>query len=119
VAQHLVLQAQSLVENRLIFLPFAMPRKLYINNLLNNLSCCSSVAPVELYFDIEAQSDLNLDYLLGVLVVDRQAKTEKFYDFVAERPEDEEFGSNFLIWFGNIPPIFHFCSYEVDAVKRL
>jgi len=52
-----------------------MPRKLYIKTiLLNNLSTASSVAPVELYFDIEAQSDLNLDYLLGVLVVDRQAK---------------------------------------------
>ena len=109
VAQHLVLQAQSLVENRPIFLPFEE------DHWRGNSS-------VELYFDIEAQSDLNLDYLLGVLVVDRQAKTEKFHGLVAERPEDEELiWQQFLdlVWQYPQAPIFHFCSYEVDTVKRL
>jgi len=69
-----------------------MPRKLYINNLLNN-AAASSVAPVELYFDIEAQSDLNLDYLLGVLVVDRQAKRKVLCILWQRTTEDEE-----LIW---------------------
>jgi uncharacterized protein len=82
----------------------------------------SSCATVELYFDIEAQPELNLDYMLGVLVVDRQAKTEKFHAFVAERPEDEELiWQQFLdlVWQYPLAPIFHFCSYEVDTVKRL
>lgn len=124
VAQHLVLQAQSLVENRPIFLPFNNAQEtVYKNNLTKqSFPAPSSVAPVELYFDIEAQSDLNLDYLLGVLVVDRQAKIEKFHDLVAERPEDEELiWQQFLdlVWQYPQAPIFHFCSYEVDAVKRL
>lgn len=112
VAQHLVLQAQSLVQNRPLLLSASHDTQ----------SIDSLVAPVELYFDIEAQPDLNLDYMLGVLVVDRHTKTEKFYPLLAEKPEDEELiWQQFLdlVWQYPLAPIFHFCSYEVDTVKRL
>ena len=79
-------------------------------------------APIEIYFDIEAQPDLNLNYLLGVLVVNKQTQTEEFYSFLAERPKDEK-----LIWrqFTDLmcqypeAPIYHFCVYEFDTVKSL
>ena len=111
IAIQLVRQAQSVLQNQVILSetpPFpadALP-----------------TAPIELYFDIEAEPDIHLDYLLGVLVVDRTAKTEKFYPFLAERPEDEKLiWKQFLELVLQYPeaPIFHFCEYEVDTVKRL
>lgn len=114
VAQHLVLQGQSVVQNRPILLPFAGKQR--------GQGSTWDTREVELYFDIEAQPELNLDYMLGVLVVDRQAKTETFYSLLAERPEEEELiWQQFLdlVWQYPLAPIFHFCSYEVDTVKRL
>lgn len=113
-AQQLVLQAQSVVQNRPILLPSA--------NAQGEKNDLISTAPVELYFDIEAEPELNLDYLLGVLVVDHQAKTETFHSLLAERPEEEKLiWQQFLdlVWQYPLAPIFHFCSYEVDTVKRL
>ena len=77
---------------------------------------------IELYFDIEAEPELSLDYLLGVLLVDRHHDRETFYPFLAEKPEDEG-----LIWqqflelvnHHSNAPIFHFSEYEIDAIKRL
>ena len=77
---------------------------------------------IELYFDIEAEPELDLDYLLGVLLVDREKNTEVFHPLLAEDPNDEG-----LIWqqFLNLvtlysdAPIFHFSEYEVDTIKRL
>jgi uncharacterized protein len=110
VAYKLVLQAQSILENR----PIALSYGLNQDSIFNS--------PVELYFDIEAQPDLHLDYLLGVLVVDKQNNTEKFYSFTAEKPEDEEYiWQQFLGLVSQYPeaPIYHFCIYEFDTVKRL
>ncbi|MER3494008.1 MAG: hypothetical protein C4323_17920 [Mastigocladus sp. ERB_26_2] len=95
-----------------------------INHLIVNNSHpdISFTAPIEFYFDIEAQPDLNLDYLLGVLVVDRQTNTEQFYSLLAEKPEDEELiWQQFLnlVWQYPDAPIYHFCVYESDTVKRL
>jgi uncharacterized protein len=81
-----------------------------------------SPAPIELYFDIEAQPSLNLDYLHGVLVVDRDHQTQTFHSLLAHRPEQEE-----QIWLQLLElvlsypqaPIYHFCPYEVQAVERL
>lgn len=112
VAPQLVLQARSFVENRAIAAPGAS--ELRPSDL--------PVSPVELYFDIEAEPELNLDYLHGVLVVDRRTNQEKFYPFLAERPEDEKLAwEQFLqlVWKYPIAPIFHFCEYEVQTVKRL
>ena len=109
IAPKLVIQAQSTLLNRPLLLNTAL-KEAYLDS------------PIELYFDIEAQPDLNLDYLLGVLVVDRLTKTEKFYSFLAERPEDEALiWQQFLDLVEQYPtaPIYHFCGYEVDTVKRL
>ncbi|MGK7956559.1 MAG: TM0106 family RecB-like putative nuclease [Crocosphaera sp.] len=112
VAQKLQQQAHSLVHN------YALPRP----QCQSNLSATLSNQTVELYFDIEAEPERNLDYLLGVLVVDRLAQTQTFYPFLAETPEEEE-----IIWQQflelvnryNHAPIFHFSDYEKDTIKRL
>ncbi|MEM7554009.1 MAG: TM0106 family RecB-like putative nuclease [Cyanobacteria bacterium P01_A01_bin.84] len=91
------------------------PNQLFIEDII-------STAPVELYFDIEAQPDLNLNYLLGVLVVDNINKSEKFYSLLAETPQDEDLvWQQFLdlVWQYPDAPIYHFCVYEFDTVKRL
>ncbi|BAY94272.1 MULTISPECIES: TM0106 family RecB-like putative nuclease [unclassified Tolypothrix] len=111
VAHKLVIQAQSVVQNRPFILPYTLP----IENI-------TFTAPIEIYFDIEAQPDLNLDYLLGVLVVNRQTNTEQFYSLLATKPEDEGLvWQQFLDLVGQYPeaPIYHFCAYEFDTVKRL
>ena len=80
------------------------------------------IAPIELYFDIEAEPELNLDYLHGVLVVDRYNNTEKYYEFLAESAAEEGVAwEQFLelMWTYPIAPIFHFCDYEVKTFKRL
>jgi uncharacterized protein len=77
---------------------------------------------IELYFDIEAEPERELDYLLGVLLVNRQTKTERFYSFLAEFPEQEgEIWQEFLDLVNLYPqaPIFHYSDYEVETVKRL
>ncbi len=81
-----------------------------------------ATASVELFFDIEAQPDLDIDYLLGVLVIDRIQDTQIFYPFLAENPQDEgKIWQEFLdlVWRYPDAPIFHFSEYEVDTVKRL
>ncbi|MEH1790808.1 TM0106 family RecB-like putative nuclease [Nostoc sp.] len=111
VAPKLVVQAQSALEKRPLILPYPLPTE-----------DITFTAPIELYFDIEAQPDLDLDYLLGVLVVNRQANTEQFYSFLADKPEDEEVvWQQFLdlVWQYPEAPIYHFCVYEFDTVKRL
>ncbi|WP_017655142.1 TM0106 family RecB-like putative nuclease [Fortiea contorta] len=111
VAPKLIIQAQSSLQKR----PFVLPYPLHTESVTFS-------APIEIYFDIEAQPDLNLDYLLGVLVVDTQTKTEKFYSFLAEQPEQEALiWQQFLDLVGKYPqaPIYHFCVYEFDTVKRL
>jgi predicted RecB family nuclease len=80
------------------------------------------IAPIELYFDIEAEPELNLDYLHGVLVIDRYNNTEKFHVFLAENVAEEELAwQQFLelVWTYPIAPIFHFCDYEIKTFKRL
>ncbi len=115
VAEKLILQAQSTVENRPIMLEAA-------DNIHKQLTIPIPTSAIELYFDIEAEPDLKLDYMLGVLVVDRSTKTETFYSLMAEQPQDEELiWQQFLdlVWQYPSAPIFHFCAYEVDTVKRL
>ncbi len=111
VAPKLIVQAQSVLENRPLILPNPPPTAEII-----------FTAPTEIYFDIEAQPDLNLNYLLGVLVVDRQNNTEQFYSFLAENAADEKLiWQQFLdlVWQYPEAPIYHFCVYEFDTVKRL
>ncbi len=87
-----------------------------------NLKHLPPSSPIELYFDIEAEPDRQVDYLLGVLLVDRRENIHKFYPFLAEEPTEEA-----KIWqqfceFVNLYPeakIFHFSEYEVETIKRL
>jgi predicted RecB family nuclease len=112
VATQLTQQAQAIVEQRAI-------RK--FNGFLD-IRKTIPTSTIELYFDIEAEPERNLDYLLGILLVDRQTNSEHFYPFLAEKPEDEE-----LIWHQFVAvvsayedaPIFHFSEYEVETIKRL
>jgi uncharacterized protein len=111
VASKLVVQAQSALIQKPLILPNSHEKK---NPTLT--------APIELYFDIEAQPELNLHYLLGVLVVDTAANTEQFYAFLAETPsQEQQVWQNFLNLVGQYPqaPIYHFCVFEVDTVKHL
>lgn len=120
VAIDLVQQAQSIVQNRAILRPIYWEDNLTSQALipLHPLPTAS----VELYFDIEAQSDLKVDYLLGVLVIDKHSHSQIFHPLLAEQPDDEP-----LIWQQFLDlvflyphaPIFHFSDYEVETVKRL
>lgn len=120
IASSLIQQAQSTVQNRAIlrqqyFSHTDTPNFIKETNIL-------STASVELYFDIEAEPELHLDYLLGVLVIDYRSNTETFYAFLAENPRDEaSIWQQFLDLVAIYPdaPIFHFSDYEVETVKRL
>lgn len=93
-----------------------------VKNLKYSVNSLVGRSPVELYFDIEAQPELNLDYLHGVLVVDRRSNTQKLYSFLADNQADEEkIWEQFLdlVWTYPIAPIFHFCDYEPKTIQRL
>lgn len=118
VADKLVRQAQSSLQNRAIPAPnraFGLPALLLTPEEL-------PTAPIELYFDIEAAPDHNLVYLHGVLIVDRTTGSETFHALLADRPQDERLiWEQFLdlVWQYPDAPIFHFCPYEVQTVQRL
>ncbi|MDJ1181779.1 TM0106 family RecB-like putative nuclease [Roseofilum casamattae] len=109
VARQMVRQAQSTREQRAI----AIDR-----DRLPPLP----TTPVELYFDIETEPDLNLEYLFGVFVLDRTARRSQFYPFLATSFQDQE-----RMWYEFLDlvnhydpmPIFHFCEYEVKAMGLL
>lgn len=118
VTQSVVLQAQACLQNRAIALPTA--EKLTPEQL--------PVAPLELYFDIEAQPEMNLSFLYGILLVDRTQTTsdnqplQTFHYFFAEKPEDQQtIWEQFLefVWQYPTAPIFHFCPYEAQEIKTL
>jgi predicted RecB family nuclease len=77
---------------------------------------------IELYFDIESEPSIELIYLHGVLVIDRIQGTEVFHALLAESLEEEQrVWQEFLdlVWMYPTAPIFHFCPYEVQTVKKL
>lgn len=112
IASQLKQQALSILENR----------PLLRLNYTNSDRGILPTASVELYFDIEAEPERNLDYLLGVLLVNRQTNKQQFYSFLAETPEQER-----IIWqqfltlvqLHSHAPIFHFSAYEVETILRL
>lgn len=109
ITSQLQLQAQAIIENRAIAKQ-PLPKS------------ALPTAPIELYFDIEAEPERNLDYLLGVLVINHQTGKESFHGFFAETPEDEgKIWQAFLSLVKSYPtaPIFHFSEYEVETIKRL
>lgn len=82
---------------------------------------------IELYFDIEAYPkkglhDRNLDYLLGVLLVNYDTQEKKYYRFLAENiTQEKQIWLSFLEFINQYPeaPIFHYSEYERETVKRL
>ncbi len=100
---------------------------LYQQPLLKSASPQSVLATIptarrEIYFDIEAEPERNLDYLLGVLIVDYQQQTETFYPLIAENPEQEaEVWEQFLelVFLDPHAPIFHYSKYEAETIRRL
>ncbi|HIK38658.1 MAG: TM0106 family RecB-like putative nuclease [Geminocystis sp.] len=79
-------------------------------------------SPVEIYFDIEADTRRNVDYLLGVLWVDNDNMSQQYHTFLAKSPEKEKsIWRDFLHFIQQYPhaPIFHYSEYEVETVKRL
>ncbi|ACK66869.1 conserved hypothetical protein [Rippkaea orientalis PCC 8801] len=112
IASKLQQQALAIVDNRAI-------RQ---SRFQGNIEGLIPTHPIELYFDIEAEPERNLDYLLGVLVVERSTQTEIFYPFLAETPEEEgSIWQQFLHLVNRYQnaPIFHFSEYEVETIKRL
>lgn len=117
VAEKLVHQAQALMGDCAIARttsrpPHAFPLK------PSDLPC----ADIELYFDIEAAPDQDLIYLHGVLVVNHRTGTETFHALLAESPTEEATAwEQFLELVHDYPtaPIYHFCPYEAQTVRRL
>lgn len=141
VGLKLIQQAQAVVQKQAILLQRSLPqlscaidgfvdtpvltqpvRQTYTPTIQAPPALRIPTATTELYFDIEAEPGLNLAYLHGVLVVDHPAKTQTFYPFLAEHPENESLiWQQFLDLVQAYPtaPIFHFCSYEIHTVERL
>jgi len=118
VAHKLVHQAQATLKQEALLNPALSHGALM--ELVNSRGL--PTAEVELYFDIESAPEQNVVYLHGVLVVDRARGHNQFYALLAETPEDERLAWSQLIdLFGRYPdaPIFHFCPYEVQTVRRL
>jgi predicted RecB family nuclease len=118
VAHRLIRQSQATLYQ--LALPDTAPSRHPSYPLLTTAEL--PTAPIELYFDIESAPEQNLIYLHGVLVVDRSANTETFHPLLAESPAEEPLIWQQLlelIWRYPTAPIFHFCPYEVQTVKRL
>ncbi|MCT7948621.1 TM0106 family RecB-like putative nuclease [Ancylothrix sp. C2] len=112
IPEQLVLQAKAFIENK----AFVTPAAFFLSG--EDLP----TAPVEMYFDIEAEPELNLFFLHGVLVVNRLTDTQQFYPFFAKTPADEgviweEFLE--LVWQYPTAPIYHFCEFEAQTIKQL
>ncbi|MFH1064675.1 MAG: TM0106 family RecB-like putative nuclease [Candidatus Woesearchaeota archaeon] len=77
-------------------------------------------SPVEIFFDIEGETDLGIDYLYGLLV--RKDGVETYHAFWADKPEDEkkmwkEF-CRFIKQFDDFR-VYYYTSYERTSIKRL
>ncbi|MEA1909989.1 MAG: TM0106 family RecB-like putative nuclease [Patescibacteria group bacterium] len=101
--QRLVLQAQALVKKDLIWLQ--KPNFDEGNN--------------PIYFDIEGDPLLGIDYLFGFWI----GNTQEFKYFLASRPEDEEkMWKEFLAWLPTLPKdylMYHYAPYEKIHVEML
>jgi uncharacterized protein len=117
VASKLVRQAQAMLHNRAVPHHDIDPAEMALLTMAE-----LPTAPIELYFDIESAPEHNLVYLHGVLVVDRTNQTDTFYPLVAESLAAEAMiWQQFLdlVWQYPSAPIYHFCPYEPQTVKRL
>lgn len=115
------LQAKALIENKIIQI-----------GELDGLP----ETPLKLYFDIEGDPLLDLDYLFGIWVsgdpkrLYAQAENVRFFEdgkyfvyFLAKQPNEEEaMWQAFLKWVALLPEeytVFHYANYEKDHLKSL
>lgn len=102
--QRIILQAQSLEEDKLIWLrkPDHIP-----------------TADYKIYFDIEGDPLLGLEYMFGFWL----GNEVKFKYFLAEKPDEEEtMWKEFLIWLKKLPKeymVYHYANYEKAVIKRM
>lgn len=97
-------QAEAIVENKVIVL-----KKPEFEDV-----------ETEIFFDIEGETELGIDYLYGLLV--RQKGDEKFYGIWADKPEDEEkMWKEFLNFMAKIKDfkIYYYTSYELRSIRKL
>ena len=114
VTEKMIFQAQASWKNRAVPRLHAKKFPLSPQDL--------PTAEVELYFDIEAAPDKDLIYLHGVLVVDCRTQEKRFHALLAESPDREETAwFEFLTLMEKYPnaPVYHFCPYEAQTVRRL
>lgn len=74
----------------------------------------------ELYLDIEGLPDLDLQYLIGVLIC--KGNSDSYHSFWANSIENEsEMWHEFLTFVSQYPdaPIYHYGSYEPRIIKKL
>lgn len=88
------------------------------------------VSPVELFFDIESDPLRDIDYLFGVLVVEKglrpdgtvgpagKAAYHRF--FAADSAQEETMWRAFLAFLEQYPeaPIYHYGAFEVEVTRR-
>lgn len=116
------LQAQSLIKNEII--PLTQPKPI-------------PDTPLKLYFDIEGNPFLDVDYLFGFWISgDPEKKYAKigavrsnpneeqyFLYFLAEQPEEEaSMWHSFLSWIDELPAdctVYHYANYEKTHLTRL
>lgn len=80
------------------------------------------IAPVELYFDIEADPKHDVAYLLGVLVRDHATPDQEYHPLLAADPNGEETTwRDFLELVTHYPqaPIYHFHAFEIHTCRKL
>ncbi len=109
VASQLVRQAQSTLKKQAIWIH---PLK----------STDLRSAPVELYFDIEADPQQDVAYLLGVLDLDYYHQSSIYQSYMAEDPTDEHATwLSFLTLMARYSsaPVYHFHGFEVQSCRKL
>ena len=75
---------------------------------------------LEIFFDIEGDTELGIDYLYGCLV--RENGREEFIPFWADTPENEkEMWEEFCSYISKLDNfvIYHYAPYEKTSIKRL
>jgi len=102
--QRIVLQAQALEEDKLIWLrkPDHIP-----------------TADYKIYFDIEGDPLLGVEYMFGFWL----GNEVKFKYFLAEQPEQEEtMWNQFLSWLKELPKeyiVYHYANYEKAVIDKM
>ena len=102
--KRIILQAQALVEDKLIWLckPDHIP-----------------TADYKIYFDIEGDPLLGLEYMFGFWL----GNEAKFKYFLAEKPDEEEtMWNEFLVWLKELPKeymVYHYANYEKVVLEKM